>query len=166
MIANLNDLPAYGARLADIEDDRWIEGFDAMVHPLMRLVRTVRADGRARLGLDRRDHLVVTPAADGARDRLAWRPERAERVRAVGRPRKACTHGCSSAPIAQNFVENDTYYPPSIMENERFRERLRTEVPARRLGRPHETAELALFLAGDTSTFLFGQIISNDGGWS
>jgi hypothetical protein len=38
VIANL-DLPAYGARLADIDDARWVEGFDAMVHPLMRLVR-------------------------------------------------------------------------------------------------------------------------------
>jgi 2-keto-3-deoxy-L-fuconate dehydrogenase len=68
--------------------------------------------------------------------------------------------------IAQNFVENDTYFPPSIMENEKFRDRLRNEVPAQRLGSPHETAELALFLAGDSSTFVFGQIISQDGGWS
>jgi NAD(P)-dependent dehydrogenase (short-subunit alcohol dehydrogenase family) len=52
------------------------------------------------------------------------------------------------------------------MENERFRERLRTEVPAQRLGRPEETAELALFLASDASTFVFGQVISHDGGWS
>ncbi len=68
--------------------------------------------------------------------------------------------------IAQNFVANDTYYPPSIMENEKFRDRLRTEVPAQRLGLPRETAELALFLAGDSSTFMFGQVVSNDGGWS
>ena len=40
LVANL-DLPAYGARLLDIEDDPWVAGFDAMVHPLMRLVRAV-----------------------------------------------------------------------------------------------------------------------------
>ena len=68
--------------------------------------------------------------------------------------------------IAQNFVRNDTYYPPSIMDNERFRERLRTEVPAQRLGEPDETAELALFLASAASSFIYGQVISNDGGWS
>ena len=38
LIANL-DLPAYGARVRDIEDAEWLAGFDAMVHPLMRLVR-------------------------------------------------------------------------------------------------------------------------------
>ena len=68
--------------------------------------------------------------------------------------------------IAQNFVENETYYPPSIMENEKFRDRLKSEVPAQRLGTPRETAELALFLASDASTFTFGQVISADGGWS
>ena len=75
-------------------------------------------------------------------------------------------HGVRFNAIAQNFVENDTYYPPSIMENEKFRERLRTEVPAQRLGSPAETAELALFLASDSSSFIAGQVISNDGGWS
>ena len=38
LITNL-DVPAYGARVRDIEDDQWLLGFDAMVHPLMRLVR-------------------------------------------------------------------------------------------------------------------------------
>ena len=64
------------------------------------------------------------------------------------------------------FVANDTYYPPELLENPKFVDKLRTEVPARRLGEPAETAELALFLAGPTSSFVFGQIISQDGGWS
>ena len=29
-----------------------------------------------------------------------------------------------------------------------------------------ETAELALFLAGPGSSFIYGQVISHDGGWS
>ncbi len=31
---------------------------------------------------------------------------------------------------------------------------------------PDESAELALFLASDSSSFIFGQVISQDGGWS
>jgi NAD(P)-dependent dehydrogenase (short-subunit alcohol dehydrogenase family) len=52
------------------------------------------------------------------------------------------------------------------MENERFRARLDREVPAERLGRGSETAELALYLASEASSFIFGQVISQDGGWS
>ena len=40
LVANL-DLPAYNARVREIEDTEWLAGFDAMVHPLMRLVRAV-----------------------------------------------------------------------------------------------------------------------------
>jgi NAD(P)-dependent dehydrogenase (short-subunit alcohol dehydrogenase family) len=35
-----------------------------------------------------------------------------------------------------------------------------------RIGEPAETAELALFLASERSSFMCGQIISQDGGWS
>jgi len=52
------------------------------------------------------------------------------------------------------------------MQNERFLARLDREVPAKRLGAGSETAELALFLASESSSFIFGQIISQDGGWS
>ena len=52
------------------------------------------------------------------------------------------------------------------LADERFRARLEREVPARRIGDPGETAELALFLASGSSSFIYGQIISQDGGWS
>ena len=46
LIANL-DLAAYAARVRDIDDDQWMAGFDAMVHPLMRLVRAAAAHASA-----------------------------------------------------------------------------------------------------------------------
>jgi NAD(P)-dependent dehydrogenase (short-subunit alcohol dehydrogenase family) len=39
-------------------------------------------------------------------------------------------------------------------------------VPMRRLGRPEEIASVALFLASDASSFVTGQMIYPDGGWS
>ena len=166
VIANL-DLPAYAAKLADINDDRWIAGFDAMVHPLMRLVRAVSVQM-----VERGSGSIVAVTSSSPLRRMtphaiSYVGARAAQnafVRSAGH--ELAAHGVRLNAIAQNFVENDTYYPPSIMDNERFRERLRTEVPARRLGRPSETAELALFLASDASTFMFGQVVSNDGGWS
>lgn len=166
LIANL-DMAAYGARVRDIEDEPWQAGFDTMVHPLMRLVRSVatpmiEAGGGSIVALTSSSPLRrMRPQA------ISYVTARAAQnafVRSAGH--ELAAHGVRLNAIAQNFVENDTYYPPSLMENEKFRERLRTEVPAQRLGTPRETAELALFLASDASTFVFGQIISQDGGWS
>lgn len=166
LIANL-DLPAYGASLRDIEDAHWLAGFDAMVHPLMRLVRAV-----APQMIERRQGAIVAITSSSPLRRMrphaisyvAARAAQNAFIRSAGH--ELAAHGVRLNAIAQNFVENETYYPPAIMENEKFRERLRSEVPAQRLGRPEETAELALFLASDASTFLFGQVISHDGGWS
>lgn len=166
LVANL-DLAAYDARVRDIEDASWLAGFDAMVHPLMRLVRAVapamiEGGGGSIVALTSssplrrmRPHATSYVSARAAQNAF---------VRSAGH--ELAAHNVRLNAIAQNFVQNDTYYPASIMENEKFRARLEREVPARRLGEPRETAELALFLASESSSFMFGQIISQDGGWS
>jgi 2-keto-3-deoxy-L-fuconate dehydrogenase len=167
VVANL-DLPAYGAKTVDIEDEQWLAGFDAMVHPLMRLVR---AAGPAMIERGSGAIVALTSSSPLRRmspQAISYVTARAAQnafVRSAGH--NLAQHGVRLNAIAQNFVANDTYYPPELMENEKFLNRLRTEVPARRLGDPIETAKLALFLADDDqSSFIFGQIISQDGGWS
>ena len=166
VFANL-DLAAYGAPVTAIADDAWLEGFDRMVHPLMRLVRAVAPQMIAR---GSGSIVAMTSASPLRRMRphaVSYVTARAAQnafVRSAGH--ELARRGVRLNAIAQNFVENDTYYPPSLMENEKFLAKLDDEVPARRLGRPMETAELAGFLLGDKSSFIFGQVISQDGGWS
>ncbi len=166
IVANL-DRAAYGAKTVDIEDEPWLDGFEAMVHPLMRLVRAA-----APAMIDRGGGSIVAVTSSSPLRRMSpqaisYVTARAAQnafVRSAGHD--LGRHGVRLNAVAQNFVENETYYPPAIMENEKFVNSLRTEVPAGRLGRPEETAELALFLATDASSFIMGQIISQDGGWS
>lgn len=166
VVANL-DLAAYGARVRDIEDGPWLDGFDAMVHPLMRLVRAA-----AQPMIDRGGGSIIAVTSSSPLRRMkpyatSYVTARAAQnafVRSAGH--ELAGHNVRLNAIAQNFVANETYYPPSIMENEKFLAKLDAEVPAKRLGEPSETAELALFLASDAASFIAGQIISSDGGWS
>jgi 2-keto-3-deoxy-L-fuconate dehydrogenase len=166
LVVNL-DIAAYVARVRDIDDDHWLAGFDAMVHPLMRLVRAATQPMIDRGG---GSIVAVTSSSPLRRMRpqaISYVTARAAQnafVRSAGH--ELAAHNVRLNAIAQNFVENDTYYPPAIMDNAKFRDRLQAEVPAQRLGTPRESAELALFLASDASTFTFGQVISADGGWS
>lgn len=68
--------------------------------------------------------------------------------------------------IAQNWVENPSYYPPELQENPKFQENLKREVPIGRLAKAEEDVALALFLAGDDSDFFVGQAIPFSGGWA
>lgn len=166
IVANL-DVAAYGAAVADISDEGWLAGFDHLVHPLMRLVRAA-----APAMIARRSGSIVAITSSSPLRRMtphaisyvAARAAQNAFVRSAGH--ELARHNVRLNAVAQNFIANDTYYPPEVLANERFQERLKREVPAQRIGRPEETAELALFLLSANSSFLFGQIISNDGGWS
>jgi 2-keto-3-deoxy-L-fuconate dehydrogenase len=87
---------------------------------------------------------------------LAW-------TRAVAT--EVAPHNVQVNLIAQNFVENPTYYGPEVQALPAFQERLRREVPAMRLGRPEESALLAVFLAAAEVEFVSGESISLSGGW-
>jgi acetoacetyl-CoA reductase/3-oxoacyl-[acyl-carrier protein] reductase len=47
---------------------------------------------------------------------------------------------------------------------ERVLERVRTQIPAGRLGRPEEIARVVTFLAADQSAYITGQIWAVNGG--
>lgn len=66
--------------------------------------------------------------------------------------------------IAQNFVENPAYYPAGVLEDETMRRWIERHNPSGRLAAPGESAELAVFLAGPGSDFLYGQVIPFAGG--
>ncbi len=166
LIANL-DVPASNAKVVAIDDESWMLGFDGMVHPLMRLVRAA-APGM----IERGGGSIVAITSSSPLRRMspqavsyvAARAAQNAFVRSAGH--QLAKQGVRCNAVAQNFVANDTYYPPEVLENEKFKARLASEVPAARIGQPSETAELALFLASDVSSFTYGQIISHDGGWS
>ena len=166
VVANF-EYPAYRAKTVDIEDGEWLAGFDHMVHPLMRIVRAVAPQMIAR----KSGSIVVTGSSSPLRrmspQTVSYVTARAAQlafVRSAGHD--LARHGVRLNAIAQNYVANPVYYPPEMLANPKFQERLPFEVPAGRIGRPEESGELALFLASESSSFIFGQIISHDGGWS
>ena len=70
--------------------------------------------------------------------------------------------------IAQNVVDNPTYFPPEVQANPRFKERLAREVPLGRLVCPlgaREDAAFAAYLCSDAAGCFVGQIFPVCGGW-
>ena len=86
-----------------------------------------------------------------------------DRVVAISR-RTRSEH--NARDIAQNVVENPTYYGPEVQALPAFQERLKREVPVGRLARPEEDALFAVFLASSEVEFFAGQGIPFAGGWA
>jgi 2-keto-3-deoxy-L-fuconate dehydrogenase len=74
-------------------------------------------------------------------------------------------HNVQVNAIAQNFVENPTYFPAEVQANPRFQERLKREVPLGRLVTATEDATFAAYLCSEAANCFVGQVFPMCGGW-
>jgi NAD(P)-dependent dehydrogenase (short-subunit alcohol dehydrogenase family) len=165
LVANLA-VPAPATPAAEVGDDEWRAAFGHMVDPLPRLARAllpqmierragkivVMGSASALRGMKRTS---TYSAARGAQ--LAW-------VQAVGV--EVAPHNVQVNAVAQNFVDNPTYFPPSVQADKRFQERLKREVPLGRLVAPREDAAFVAYLCSDAADCFVGQVFPLCGGWA
>ena len=165
LIANFAEDP-HRTRVAQIKDDDWHALFDAMVHPLMRIVRAVAP---AWIERKRGKVVAVTSAAPlradlpGTSGYCAARGAQNAFIRAVGL--ELAPHNIQVNAIAQNFIKNERYYPDSVIQSEVFQQKVIPTIPTRNVADAEETAELALYLASGKCTHMVGQVIPWAGGW-
>jgi 2-keto-3-deoxy-L-fuconate dehydrogenase len=165
LIANLAEPPMTGP-VQDIGNENWNLLFDSLVHPLMYLVRAVTPQM-----LDRKcgKIIAVTSAAPlrGIPNNAAYCAARGAQngfIKAVGL--ELARSNIQVNAIAQNYINNNTYYPDDILENEKFLEHVKRNVPTSKIGAASETAQLAAYLSREDCSHMVGQIIPLAGGWS
>jgi 2-keto-3-deoxy-L-fuconate dehydrogenase len=164
LVANLA-LPRPTTAAVDVAESEWRDLFAALVDPLPRLFRAAlpqmieRRSGKILLmgsasalrGIKRAS---TYSAARGAQ--LAY-------VQAVGV--EVAEHNVQVNAIAQNFVDNPTYFPAALQADPRFQERLHREVPLGRLVGAREDAQFAAYLCSDAANCFVGQVFPVCGGW-
>ena len=164
LVANLS-CAAPSTAATEVGEDEWRSVFEHLVHPLPRLCRAVLPQMLAR----RAGKIIVMGSAAALRGMRrastysAARGAQLAYVRALGV--EVAPMNVQVNAIAQNFVDNPTYFPPEVQQLEKFQKRLASEVPVGRLATPQEDAMLAVFLASDEVRFMVGQSIPFAGGW-
>lgn len=159
-------LPAPSTPVTEIDDAEWQDVFEALVHPLPRLVRAAVPGMQARGG----GKIIVMGSASalrGMRRTASYSAARGAQlayVQAAGV--ELARDNIQLNAIAQNFVDNPTYFPPEVQANPRFQERLRNEVPLGRLVRAEEDAQFVAYLCSDAANCFVGQVFPVSGGWA
>lgn len=149
----------------DASDDEWRTVFAHLVDPLHRLCRAVLPQMIER----RAGKILVIGSASALRGMKRTSTYSAARgaqlayAQALGV--EAASHGIQVNAIAQNFVDNPTYFPAEVQANSRFRERLAREVPLGRLVTAREDALFAAYLCSDAANCFVGQVFPVCGGW-
>jgi len=165
LVANLA-IPAPSTPAAQVTDDEWRDVFEHLVDPLPRLCRAVLPQMVER----RRGKIVVMGSASALRGMKrastysAARGAQLAYVQALGV--EVAPHNVQVNAIAQNFVENPTYFPPEVQANPKFQERLAREVPLGRLVSAEEDAQFAAYLCSGAADAFVGQVFPVSGGWA
>jgi 2-keto-3-deoxy-L-fuconate dehydrogenase len=164
LVANLA-LRAPTTPAVEVGEDEWRTVFAALVDPLPRLVRAAAPAMIAR----RSGKVLVVGSASALRGMKrastysAARGAQLAYVQAVGV--ELAPHQVQVNAIAQNFVDNPTYFPPEVQANPRFQERLAREVPLGRLVGAREDALFATYLCSSAADCFVGQVFPVCGGW-
>ena len=164
LIANLS-IMAPSTPVEQVDEDEWSAVFNALVAPLPRLVRAVAPQMIER----RSGKILIMGSASALRGMKrastysAARGAQLAYVQAVGV--ELAPHNIQVNAIAQNFVDNPTYFPADVQANPRFQDRLKREVPLGRLVSANEDAEFAAYLCSDAANCFVGQVFPVCGGW-
>jgi 2-keto-3-deoxy-L-fuconate dehydrogenase len=164
LVANLA-IPAPNTHADQVTDEEWRHVFAHLVDPLPRLTRAVLPQMKQRGS----GKILVMGSASALRGM-----KRASSYSAARGAQLAYAQavGIELAPfhiqvnaIAQNFVENPTYFPPEVQALPAFQDRLKREVPLGRLVSPEEDAMMAAYLCSEAANCFVGQVFPLCGGW-
>jgi 2-keto-3-deoxy-L-fuconate dehydrogenase len=164
LVANLA-VSAPTSLAVEASDSEWRDVFAALVDPLPRLFRAVLPQMIER----RAGKILVIGSASALRGikrastYSAARGAQLAYVQSVGI--EVAPHNVQVNAIAQNFVENPTYFPAEVQANPRFQERLKREVPLGRLVSASEDAAFAAYLCSEAANCFVGQVFPVCGGW-
>jgi len=164
LIANLA-MPAPQTPATEVTDTEWSSVFRTMVDPLHWLTRAVLPQMVAR----KRGKILVMGSASALRginrtsSYCAARGAQISYVQAVGI--ESARHNVQVNVIAQNFVDNETYFPQEVQDNPAFQKRLKREVPLGRLVSRQEDASFAAYMCSEAANCFVGQVFPLCGGW-
>ena len=164
LLANLG-IPAPSTPAADVTEDEWRSAFAHMVDPLQRLVKAVLPQMSAR-GSGKIILIGSASALRGIRRASTYSAARGAQlayIQSVGV--ELAAKNVQVNAIAQNYVDNPTYFPAQVQANPVFQEKLKREVPLGRLVSSREDALFAAYLASSAADCFVGQVFPVCGGW-
>jgi NAD(P)-dependent dehydrogenase (short-subunit alcohol dehydrogenase family) len=165
ILVNNNAHPPSGSPVEDITDAAWREMMARLLDEpffcLRAALRVMKPAGRGKI-----INMSSAAAFPGLPHYAAYTAARAGvngLTKAVGR--EVAGAGIQVNAIAQNYVENPTYFPPALTGDPVRLARMVKNIPAGRLARSEESARLAVYLASEDADFFIGQVIPFAGGW-
>lgn len=159
----------HSGTILDCDEEDWAFAFDLNVTAMYRMIRTLLPGMLANGGGSIINMSSVASSLLGVPNRFAYGASKA----AVIGMTKAVAADFVAQGIRCNAICPGTVHSPSLEQRlaatgdyDKAMMEFTARQPMGRIGKPHEIAALALYLASDASGFTTGQCHVIDGGWS
>ena len=150
--------------LEELSEDDWQRVLDVNLTAAWRVAKTVAKGMLAR----QQGKIVNICSLTSFGSRHSIRPYKEAKSGLAGLTRSMAVewgrHGLQSNAIAPGYFATDM--TQSLRDDAAFNDWVTERTPAGRWGRPEELIGAAVFLCSDASSFVNGQILYVDGGWT
>ncbi|WP_254636023.1 SDR family NAD(P)-dependent oxidoreductase [Lysinibacillus sp. GbtcB16] len=159
-----------GDLLSGIELD-WIDSFDTSIHATYRVTKAVlpymlKQNSGSIINIASM-YGLVSPDPSIYGDSLQNSPPHYGAGKAgIVQLTKYLAGHFGSLGIRANCIAPGPFPHPSTQENKEFIKQLANKNPMKRIGQPEELKGITVLLASDASSYINGQTISVDGGWT
>ena len=149
----------------EVTDAQWQAAFAHLSDPVPRLCRAVLPQMLERQA----GKIVLIGSASALRGIKKFSTYSAARgaqlayIQALGV--EVARQGIQVNAVAQNYVDNPTYFPQALQDNPAFQKHMQREVPLGRLVSAEEDARFIAYLCSDAADCFVGQIFPVSGGW-
>ena len=153
------------------EEQDWMNSFNSSIHATYRLTKAVLPT----MLEQKKGHIInissmyglVSPNQEIYGDSLQNSPPHygAAKAGMVQFTRYIAGHFAKDGIIA-NCIAPGPFPSEQTQKNEKFIAKLSEKTPTGRIGKPDELKGIAILLASDASSYINGQTISVDGGWT
>lgn len=160
-----------GAELTDMSDEEWLRGIDGSINSTYRMINAVLPDminvGYGKIVNIASMYGVVAPDVSIYEHNDFYNPANYGVGKAgIIQLTKYLAAVYGKQGITCNSISPGPFPSPNVQKDTEFLKSLEAKVPLGRVGIPEELKGIVVLLASDASSYINGQNICVDGGWT
>lgn len=169
LVNNASNLPT--GNLENLSNEDWMNGMDSTINGVFRCTKSIipileKSENPSIINISS-IYGEVSPDPSIYEDSGNNSPPQygAGKAAIIQFTRYAACH-LASKGIRVNSISPGPFPKPEVLQNEKFVKNLKKKIPLNRIGQPNELKGVVIFLASKASSYVTGENIHVDGGWT